>query len=72
MPGLPAGCCARACPSSPAGLQEHLDDLTLHRIAVTQEQIAQYDLPTKPRKASDGAAATLKNVAALGEQPPGP
>ena len=35
-------------------LQEHLGDgLTLHRVAVTQEQIAQYDLPTKPRKASE-------------------
>ena len=35
-------------------LQEHLGNhLTLHRIAVTQEQIAQYDLPTKPRKASE-------------------
>ena len=35
-------------------LRRHLgDDLTLHRIAVTQEQIAQYDLPTKPRKESE-------------------
>ena len=35
-------------------LHGHLgDDLKLHRIAITREQIAQYDLPTKPRKASE-------------------
>ena len=35
-------------------LTTHLTDgLTLHRIAITQEQIAQYDLPTRPRKKSE-------------------
>ena len=35
-------------------LYDHLGpNVKLHRIAVTQEQIAQYDLPTKPRKASE-------------------
>ena len=35
-------------------LRAHLgSDITLHRIAITQEQIAQYDLPTKPRKESE-------------------
>lgn len=37
-------------------LREHLDpDIDLHfsRIAITEEQIAQYDLPSKPRKATD-------------------
>ena len=35
-------------------LNTHITDrLTLHRIAITQEQIAQYDLPTKPRKKSE-------------------
>ena len=32
-------------------LRAHLpSEITLHRIAITQEQIAKYDLPTKPRK----------------------
>ena len=37
-------------------LRQHLDgdvDLSLNRIAITTEQIDQYDLPTKPRKVSD-------------------
>ena len=34
-------------------LSLHLGSVTLHRIAITQEQIAQYDLPTKPRKKSE-------------------
>ena len=35
-------------------LHNHLGGgLALHRIAITQEQIAQYDLPTKPRKESE-------------------
>ena len=35
-------------------LRAHLDcDITLHRIAITEEQIARYDLPTKPRKKSE-------------------
>ena len=35
-------------------LREHLgSDITLHRIAITKEQISQFDLPTKPRKKSD-------------------
>ena len=35
-------------------LHEHLqNDLALHRIAITEEQIAAYDLPTKPRKKTE-------------------
>jgi hypothetical protein len=51
-------------------LRTHLDDagiwnpLTLHRIAITPEQIAVYDLPTKPRKAGDKRA---RHVAATVE-----
>ena len=42
-------------------LGRHLGDiLTLHRIAVTEEQIAQYDLPTKPRKASERRRPDIK------------
>jgi hypothetical protein len=37
-------------------LREHLNadiDLTFSRIAINEDQIAKYDLPTKPRKATD-------------------
>ena len=37
-------------------LRKHLDsaiDLDFARIAINEEQIAQYDLPTKPRKVTD-------------------
>ena len=37
-------------------LREHLGDtapLTFHRLAVNEDQIARYNLPTKPRKAGD-------------------
>jgi hypothetical protein len=43
-------------------LHGHLDDagignpLTFHRIAIAEAQIAQYDLPTKPRKEGDKRA----------------
>ena len=36
-----------------AKLREHIDwdvDLNFHRLAITPEQIVEYDLPTKPRK----------------------
>jgi hypothetical protein len=39
-----------------AELRKHLDqdiDFTFHRIAITPEQITEYDLPTKPRKTTD-------------------
>jgi hypothetical protein len=42
-----------------AELREHLYehiDLTFYRIAITEEQIELYDLPTKPRKESDRRA----------------
>ena len=42
-----------------AELREHLDlevDFTFHRIAITPEQITEYDLPTKPRKSGDRRA----------------
>jgi hypothetical protein len=44
-------------------LREHLDPaiaLTFHRIAITLEQIAEYDLPTKPRKAGDRRAQQVE------------
>lgn len=40
-------------------LRKHLDpdvDLTFYRIAITEEQIREYDLPTKPRKAGERRA----------------
>jgi hypothetical protein len=39
-------------------LREHLGDIDLefHRLAITEEQIAEFDLPTKPRKETDRRA----------------
>jgi hypothetical protein len=36
--------------------------LTFHRLAITEEQIVQYDLPTKPRKESDRRALHVKET----------
>ena len=57
-------------------------DLQFHRLAITEEQIAEFDLPTKPRKATDRRAqhvkatveaeampaATLRDAAAAGDR----
>lgn len=51
------------------GLRDHLIDagvspdwMTFERLAITEEQIATYDLPTKPRKATDKRAAHVKHT----------
>jgi hypothetical protein len=44
-------------------LRTHLHpdvDLSFHRLAITESQIEQYDLPTKPRKAGDKRARHVK------------
>lgn len=44
-------------------LRQHLHsaiDLSFHRIAITEEQIEQYDLPTKPRKEGDKRSQHVK------------
>ena len=46
-------------------LRQHLHsavDLSFHRIAITEEQIEQYDLPTKLRKAGDKRSAHIKST----------
>src|SRR5690606_8216030 len=46
-------------------LREHLAsgvDLHFHRIAVTEAQIAEMDLPTKPRKAGERRARHIKHA----------
>jgi hypothetical protein len=46
-------------------LREHLNDdvdLDFRRIAITPEQIEAYDLPTKPRKASDRRASHVEST----------
>lgn len=46
-------------------LREHLDEgitLDFRRIAITEEQIALYDLPTKPRKESDRRAQHITHT----------
>jgi hypothetical protein len=51
-----------------AKLRGHLKDagignpLTFHRLAITAEQIAQYDLPTKPRKDTDIRAKHIERT----------
>ena len=53
-------------------LRTHLDPdrrMTFRRLAITQEQIALYDLPTKPRKASDKRALHI-DVAVEAESMP--
>lgn len=46
-------------------LRQHLHsavDLSFHRIAITEAQIEQYDLPTKPRKAGDKRSTHVKST----------
>lgn len=46
-------------------LREHLDEgagLCFWRLGITEDQIAEYDLPTKPRKASDRRAQHVKET----------
>lgn len=46
-------------------LREHLDsriDLDFRRIAINEQQIATFDLPTKPRKASDKRSLHIKHT----------
>ena len=46
-------------------LRQHLHsavDLSFHRIAITEEQIEQYDLPTKPRKVGDVRSQHVKHT----------
>lgn len=46
-------------------LRQHLHsavDLSFHRIAITEDQIEQYDLPTKPRKAGDVRSRHVKHT----------
>jgi hypothetical protein len=44
-------------------LRQHLDpsiDMRFHRLAITEQQIKQFDLPTKPRKAGDRRSLHVK------------
>jgi hypothetical protein len=48
-----------------AEYRRHLSDdleVTFHRLAITEDQIALYDLPTKPRKATDRRALHIKET----------
>jgi hypothetical protein len=57
-----------------AELRRHLPeeiDLTFHRLAVTEEQIAAYDLPTKPRKLGDKRALHVKETVEAEAMPAG-
>ena len=48
-----------------AELRMHLNpqvDFTLHRIAITEAQITEFDLPTKPRKEKDRRALHVKST----------
>jgi hypothetical protein len=51
------------------GLDE--DDFCLHRLAITEEQIALYDLPTKPRKETDRRAPHVKETVEAEAMPAG-
>ena len=55
-------------------LRRHLPaelDLTFHRLAITQAQIATYDLPTKPRKPGDKRAPHVKETVEAEAMPAG-
>jgi hypothetical protein len=57
-----------------AGFRTHLSpdlDLTFHRIAITEEQIADFDLPTKPRKDTDRRALQVKATVEAEAMPAG-
>jgi hypothetical protein len=48
-------------PAAVSALEEDFDvEVTFERVAVTPEQIAMYELPTRPTKASDSRAKTFK------------
>ena len=58
-------------------LRKHLADagvtypLAFHRIAITAEQIEQYDLPSKPRKATDRRARHIERTVEAEAMPAG-
>jgi hypothetical protein len=55
-------------------LREHLDygiELNFQRIAITEEQIEEYDLPTKPRKQSDPRALHIQDTVEAEAMPAG-
>jgi hypothetical protein len=55
-------------------LREHLDptvDLDLRRLAITPDQIAEYDLPTKPRKEGDRRALHVEATVEAEAMPAG-
>ena len=55
-------------------LRTHLDDgvdLTFERLAITPEQIVQYDLPTKPRKPDDRRALDVTETVEAEAMPAG-
>jgi hypothetical protein len=57
-----------------AELRRHLPpeiDLTFHRLAITPEQIAAYDLPTKPRKPGDKRALHVTETVEAEAMPAG-
>lgn len=54
-------------------LRRHLEpwiELNFHRIAITPEQIEEYDLPTKPRKAKDKRSKHIKETVEAEAMPP--
>ena len=54
-------------------LRRHVDsdvELNFHRIAITPEQIEEYDLPTKPRKAKDKRSLHVKETVEAEAMPP--
>ena len=54
-------------------LRRHIDadvDLNFHRIAITPEQIEEFDLPTKPRKAKDKRSKQVKETVEAEAMPP--
>ena len=54
-------------------LRQHLDpdvELNFHRIAITAEQIEEYDLPTKPRKAKDKRSKHIEETVEAEAMPP--
>jgi hypothetical protein len=46
-------------------------DLTFHRLAITEDQIAEFDLPTKPRKEGDRRAQHVKATVEAEAMPAG-
>jgi hypothetical protein len=55
-------------------LRQHLHpavDLHFHRLAITERQIQEYDLPTKPRKAGDRRALHIRETVEAEAMPAG-